>query len=98
MIDIEMRAVGQAVFDFDAESETEDIDFEMRSGGGGGGGGAGLPPGGKPGDILTKLSPANYAAIWVTPADRAEEDNTRPITAGAVYTEIGNINALLATI
>lgn len=31
-------------------------------------------------------------------AEDAEEDNTRPITAAAVYTEIGNINALLATI
>lgn len=58
----------------------------------------GLPPGGAPGDIVTKLSYDDYAAGWVTPASNAEEDNTRPITAAAVYTEIGNINALLATI
>lgn len=33
----------------------------------------------------------------LTAAD-AEHDNTLPITSAAVYTEIGNINALLATI
>ena len=27
-----------------------------------------------------------------------EQDNTRPITSAAVYTEVGNINALLETI
>ena len=36
--------------------------------------------------------------LSVDKADSAEADNTRPITAAAVYTEIGNINALLATI
>ena len=45
-----------------------------------------------------KRSNGDYDAEWVTPATSAEQDNTRPITAGAVYTEIGNINALLATI
>lgn len=57
-----------------------------------------LPEGGSYGDILIKRSPAVGDAIWVPPATSAEEDNTRPITAAAVYTEIGNINALLATI
>lgn len=36
--------------------------------------------------------------ISVDKATSVEEDNTRPISAAAVYTEIGNINALLATI
>lgn len=36
--------------------------------------------------------------ISVDKATSPEEDNTRPITAAAVYTEIGNINALLSTI
>lgn len=36
--------------------------------------------------------------LSVDTASDAEEDNTRPITAAAVYTEIGNINVLLATI
>lgn len=31
-------------------------------------------------------------------ADHAEQDNTHPITSAAVYTEIGNIEALLNTI
>ncbi len=58
----------------------------------------GLPPGGLTGDLLAKSSDANYAAEWITPANAVEKDNTRPITAAAVYTEVGNINALLATI
>ncbi len=57
-----------------------------------------FPDGGKDGDVLTKRSGTNSGAEWVTPADSAEEDNTRPITAAAVYLEIGNINALLRTI
>lgn len=60
--------------------------------------GGSLPLGGQPGDVLLKRSATDFDSEWVPPADRAEEDNTRPITAAAVYTEIGNINALLATI
>lgn len=36
--------------------------------------------------------------LSVTVANDAEHDNTNPISAAAVYTEVGNINALLATI
>ena len=36
--------------------------------------------------------------LSVVKANRAEQDNTHPITAAAVFTEIGNINALLQTI
>ena len=63
-----------------------------------GGGGGGLPRGGVTGDIIVKRSTTDFDAYWVAPATSAEQDNTLPITAGAVYTEIGNINALLATI
>lgn len=58
----------------------------------------GLPRGGETGDLLAKKSDADYMVEWITPANSVEQDNTRPITAAAVYTEIGNINALLATI
>jgi len=68
------------------------------SGSSGSGGGPSLPPGGGQGDLLAKRSPVDGDAEWITPANSAEADNTRPITAAAVYTEIGNINALLATI
>lgn len=57
-----------------------------------------LPVGGQPGDLLAKRSSGDYDVEWITPANHSEEDNTRPITAAAVYTEIGNINALLAII
>lgn len=36
--------------------------------------------------------------LSVKMAHQAEQDNTLPITAAAVYTEVGNINALLQTI
>ena len=36
--------------------------------------------------------------LSVDTANDAEGDNTRPITSAAVYTEIGNINVLLAAI
>lgn len=57
-----------------------------------------VPRGGQPGDLLARDAGGERALCWVTPADRAEQDNTRPITAAAVYTEIGNINALLGAI
>lgn len=57
-----------------------------------------FPSGGLTGDLLVKRTDANYDTEWITPANSPEEDNTRPITAAAVYTTVGNINALLATI
>lgn len=63
-----------------------------------GSGDADFPEEGNIGDVLIKTGSEKGAVSWVTPASNAEEDNTRPITAAAVYTEIGNINALLATI
>lgn len=64
----------------------------------GGPGEGSVAPGGNAGDLYMKRSGINYDAEWVAPATSVEQDNTRPITAAAVYTEIGNINALLATI
>lgn len=58
----------------------------------------GIPKGGHRGDLLAKKSDADIDTEWITPANAVEEDNTKPITSAAVYTEIGNINALLATI
>ena len=44
------------------------------------------------------LSMAEDGTLSVDTVDKAEKDNTKPITSAGVYTEIGNINALLATI
>lgn len=44
------------------------------------------------------LSITEEGILSVDTATEAESDNTRPITSAAVYTEIGNINILLATI
>ena len=57
-----------------------------------------FPEDGNDGDLLTKRSGVEGGVAWVAPATSVEQDNTRPITSAAVYTEIGNINALLATI
>ena len=59
---------------------------------------SGVPAGGHTGDLLAKKSENDYDAEWITPANAVEQDNTLPITSAAVYTEVGNINALLATI
>lgn len=56
----------------------------------------GLPMNGNQGDVL--MNSGGGEAVWVAPASSVEEDNTRPITSAAVFVEVGNINALLATI
>lgn len=47
-------------------------------------------------DNTLKLSPEG--TLSVNTAKYVEQDNTLPITSAAVYTEVGNINALLSTI
>lgn len=44
------------------------------------------------------LEITQQGVLSVTKANQVEQDNTHPITAAAVYTEVGNINALLQTI
>jgi hypothetical protein len=44
------------------------------------------------------LEITQQGVLSVTKANQIEQDNTHPITAAAVYTEVGNINALLQTI
>lgn len=68
-----------------------DVSFNVsvRSGGGSVGG-YNIGPGLKLDEETNTLS--------VDTADTVEKDNTKPVTSAAVYTEVGNINALLATI
>ena len=70
--------------------------------GGGGGGGVDLYPATKYslGGIIVgdDLAVTSTGLLSVVKANRVEQDNTHPITAAAVYTEVGNINALLQTI
>ena len=63
---------------------------EARSSGGSGGGGYTIGEG-------LKLDAATNT-LSVDTAEIVEKDNTKPVTSAAVYTEVGNINALLATI
>ena len=63
---------------------------EARQSGGGSGGGYTIGDGLKL-DAATKTRSVDTAAA-------VEKDNTQPVTSAAVYTEVGNINALLATI
>lgn len=63
---------------------------EARNSGGGTGGGYNIGSGLKLDAATNTLSVDTAAAV--------EKDNTKPVTSAAVYTEVGNINALLATI
>ena len=63
---------------------------EARSSGGSVGGGYTIGDGLKLDAATNTLSVDTAAAV--------EKDNTKPVTSAAVYTEVGNINALLATI
>ena len=65
------------------------INEARNSGGGSGSGGYTI------GDL--KLDAATNT-LSVDTAAAVEKDNTKPVTSAAVYTEVGNINALLATI
>ena len=67
-----------------------DFNVTVRSGGGSGGGGYQIGSG-------LKLD-AETNTLSVDTAEIVEKDNTKPVTSAAVYTEVGNINALLATI
>ena len=71
-------------------------------GGGEGGGGGELYPATKYslGGIIVgeDLAVTATGLLSVVKANKVEQDNTHPITAAAVYTEVGNINALLQTI
>ena len=70
--------------------------------GGGGGGGVDLYPATKYslGGIIVgeDLAVTTTGLLSVVKANQVEQDNTHPITAAAVYTEVGNINTLLQTI
>ena len=63
---------------------------EARNSGGGSGDGYNIGSG-------LKLD-AETNTLSVDTAEIVEKDNTKPVTSAAVYTEVGNINALLATI
>ena len=76
------------VLDKFAESEDGKPTYDGKALGGGGAGGYAI------GDGLK----VENGKLSVDTATAAEQDNTKPITSGAVYTAVGNINALLATI
>lgn len=67
------------------------INEARLTGGGGSGGGCYRIGAGLKLDVKTNT-------LSVDTADAVEAGNTKPITSAAVYTEVGNINALLATI
>ena len=73
-------------------SNFQKVDDAFSSGGGSGEGGGGVY---FETDETLKLEDG---ILSVNTVDVVEEDNTLPITSAAVYAEVGNINALLATI
>lgn len=69
---------------------------EVKETGGGGSGGGESGPSYKIGSGLRLDEKTN--TLSVDTADKAEQDNTKPITSAAVYMEVGNIEALLAAL
>lgn len=78
----------KSVLDKFAESKDGKPTYDGKALGGGGAGGYAI------GDGLK----VENGKLSVDTATAAEQDNTKPITSGAVYAAVGNINALLATI
>ena len=72
----------------------------VESGGGGGGGELYPATTTTLGGIIVgeDLQITRSGVLSVVKATQVEQDNTHPITAAAVFTEVGNINALLQTI
>lgn len=77
----------KAVLDKFAETDGQPT-YDGKAIGGGGAGGYAI------GDGLK----VENGKLSVDTATAVEQDNTKPITSAAVYEEVGNINALLATI
>lgn len=75
-----------------AEGQNASGDGTPSSGGSSGGGSTGSITAGY-GIKITE-----DGVISVDAAQAVEQDNTKPVTSAAVYTEVGNINALLETI
>lgn len=66
------------------------LQMKFIASGGPGGTGANLMPG--------ENIDITDGVISVITTDEVEEDNTKPVTSAAVYTEVGNIGVLLKTI
>ena len=77
-----------------ADWESRILRLEDLVSAGGGGSGSGSVAEFKIGDGLKLLN----GTLTVDTAEVVEEDNTKPVTSAAVYTELGNISVLLGTI
>ena len=58
---------------------------------------AGAGGGGIPYEIGNGLK-LTGRVLSVDTADQVEQDNTRPVTSAAVYTQLGNVEALMSNI
>lgn len=58
----------------------------------------GLPKGGVPGSILTKISVKDYEADWILPVSQVAPDLNEPVMSSAVYEAILNaVNHIMQT-
>ena len=71
------------------------IQEKIKNSGGSSGGSSGSTTNLKAGENIN-ITDDGYISVVTT--NEVEEDNTKPITSAAVYTEVGNINVLLKTI
>ena len=81
---------------------TDGSSYEFTVTNGSGGGGADVPIASETVAGIVRVGEnlriSADGTLSVDTAAAVEQDNTRPVTAAAVYTEVGNINALLETI
>ena len=81
---------------------TDGSSYEFTVTNGSGGGSGDVPIASETGAGIVRIGEnlriSADGTLSVDTAAAVEQDNTRPITAAAVYTEVGNINALLETI
>lgn len=74
------------------------LNFTIPRGAGGGQGGEWSSITGKPFETLGAGLKVVGNQLQVDTATVVQEDNTKPVTSGAVFMEIGNIEALLAAL
>lgn len=72
--------------------------YNVGSSGVGGGATSWIELRGKPFERIGDNLTVNDGTLSVDVSTYIEDDNTKPITAAAVYAEVGNISALLALI
>lgn len=97
-LNIENATVGQYARITEVDEHGKPVKWDAATPSGGGGSSTWGELLQKPFERIGENLKVVNGALCVDTAPNVEQDNTKPITSAAVYTEVGNINALLALI